>query len=352
MKPTPKRPTIADVANEAGVSTVTVSRVLSRSQKVSDKTRARVEAVMRELGYFGNSAARQLVSGRPETLAIITSETLPYGYAQTISGAEQRARRAGMSSLICVLDRDDEKAVEHAVASTASHQPAGVVVVDYDALAHSAISRIPDYLPVVDVGPPQSGESSGKPYVAIDEYGGAYEVTKHLVELGHTSVFVVAQPNNAPPERRSVGALDALRDARLPLYPIVRCESWEPRSGYRACRRLLEEYGELVTAVVCPNDELALGAVRAVHEAGLSVPEDVSVTGFDGIPLADVVTPTLTTLRQDFTAAGRAAVELLLDLPDRAGAAPSPVVIASELIRGESTTVPHPRRGLVRAARA
>ena len=325
MKPTPKRPTIADVASEAGVSTVTVSRVLSRSQKVSDRTRARVEAVMRELGYFGNSAARQLVSGRPETLAIITSETLPYGYAQTISGAEQRARRAGMSSLICVLDRDDEKAVEHAVASTASHQPAGVVVVDYDVLAHSAISRIPDYLPVVDVGPPQSGESSGKPYVAIDEYGGAYEVTKHLVEL---------------------------RDARLPLYPIVRCESWEPRSGYRACRRLLEEYGELVTAVVCPNDELALGAVRAVHEAGLSVPEDVSVTGFDGILLADVVTPTLTTLRQDFTAAGRAAVELLLDLPDRAGAAPSPVVIASELIRGESTTVPHPRRGLVRAARA
>ena len=104
--------------------------------------------------------------------------------------------------------------------------------------------------------------------------------------------------------------------------------------------------------MVCPNDELALGAVRAVHEAGLSVPEDVSVTGFDGIPLADVMTPTLTTLRQDFTAAGRAAVELLLDLPDRAGAAPSPVVIASEFIRGESTTVPHPRRGLVRAARA
>ncbi|SHE25284.1 Hypothetical protein ACGLYG10_1500 [Actinomyces glycerinitolerans] len=334
---------------------MTVSRVLSGSPKVSERTRTRVETVIRELGYFGNSAARQLVSGRPETLAIVTSDTLPYGYAQTISGVAQRARKAGMSSLICVLDRDDDDPVEQAVASVASHQPAGVVVIDYDALAHSVIPRIPEYLPVIDVGPPQSGESSGRPYVALDEYGGAYEVARHLIELGHTSIFVVAQPNNDPPERRSIGVFDALRDARLPIYPLVRCGSWEPSSGYRACKQLLEEYGELVTALVCPNDELALGAIRAIRDAGLSVPGDVSVTGFDGIPLAGVMTPTLTTLRQDFTTAGRTAVELLLRLLDRSGMAstpPEPITIASEFIRGESTAAPHPHRGLVRAAGA
>lgn len=311
---------------------------------------AKVNEAIRELGYYGNSVARQLVSGRPETLGIVTTDTSSYGYAETISGIEREARARGMGVLMCVLDRDDHEAAQSAVSWMLGHPLAGVVVVDFDADAHRVVGLLPGYLPVVVLGQPHIAAASGRPYVALDEYPSAYEITKRLVDMGHTSVFVIAQPNNDPPERRSVGALDALKDAHLPVYPLIRCQSWHPNEGYRVCQELLAEYGDLVTAVVCPNDETAVGAMRAIIEAGLRVPEDVSVTGFDGIPLGEFLHPSVSTVRQEFFDCGRQAVNLLLDQDSASGAAPAHVDMQATVVMRESVAPPHPERGLRRPA--
>nr|WP_250649011.1 MULTISPECIES: LacI family DNA-binding transcriptional regulator [unclassified Actinomyces] len=345
-----KRPTIADVAQEAGVSTVTVSRVLAGSDQVSEATTRKVRRAIDALGYYGNSVARQLVSGRPETLGIVTTDTITYGYAQTISGVERQARDAGMSSLICVLDLGDHERADDAVRSMLGHPLAGVVIIDFDADAHRVIGMLPTYMPVVAIGEPHTVSSSERPYVAFDEYEGARALVNRLIELGHTSVFIIAQPNNDPPERRSVGALDALRDACLPTYPVSRCQEWSPEEGRRLCTHILERYGEAVTAVVCPNDEIAVGAMRAVADAGLRVPEDVSVTGFDGVPIGAQLSPSLTTVRQDFVLAGRQAVDLLLGHHDAADGGPPHAEIHPEVIERESIAPPNPARGLRRAS--
>ncbi len=354
MNPSFRRPTVADVARAAGVSTATVSRVLEDSPKVAARTRDRVQDAMRAIGYYGNSQASQLVSGRAQTVGIITSNTVAYGYARTISGIENEARQVGMAALITVIESSSDRDVAAAVAAVASHVLSGVVVVDFDAAAHATIPLIPSYLPVVSATSPSYGPDTGRPYVAYDDHLGAKESVEHLIALGHTGIFVMAQPNNDPPERRSVGAVDALTDALLPHYPIVRCESWEPSSGYDACAQILDTYGDRVTAIVCPNDELALGAIRAIHDRGLRVPEDISITGFDDIPVAQYLSPSMTTVHQSFMELGRRSFRLLMDVVTAAeqgdAGQPDPQIDLAQsldpfLVVRESTAAPNPRRG-------
>lgn len=317
MKPFPQRPTLADVAAEARVSTVTVSRVIEGSAKVADSTRERVHAAMERIGYFGNAAASHLVSGRASTIGIVTSNTADFGYAATIHGIEKGAREVGMSVLICVIEGDDEASIRKVVSTVASQALGGVVVVDYDAGAQAALPALPAYLPVVSATTQSSGSGVDRPYSLIDEYEGATLAAQHLIELGHRSIFILAPHDSRPSERRSLGILDALSAARLPHYPIIRCADWQPSSGYDATKRLLDDYGDQVTAIACANDEVALGAIRAILDRGLRVPEDVSVMGFDDHPLAAFASPPLTTIRQDFEKVGAQAFSLLASLIDR-----------------------------------
>jgi DNA-binding LacI/PurR family transcriptional regulator len=343
----PHRPTLADVAEEARVSIVTVSRVVEGSDKVAASTRERVLATMERLGYFGNAAASQLVSGRATTIGIVTSNTSDYGYASTIRGIEESARDRDMTVLIAVIEGSDEKSVRKAVASVAAHALAGVVVIDFDSAAHAVLPALPAYLPVVSTASPP-GSASHRPNVEADEYDGAVLAAEHLLELGHQSIFVLAPPDSGPAERRSLGTLDTLTRARLPHYPIVRCADWQPRSGYEGASKTLVEYGDRVTAIACANDEIALGAIRAIGDHGLRVPEDVSVMGFDDHPLAAFATPALTTMHQDFVTLGRYAFALL-DATIAGRELPTERKVLPRLVVRESTARPSATRGLGRA---
>lgn len=343
----PTRPTLADVAGHAGVSIVTVSRVIEGSSKVAPKTRERVLASMDHLGYFGNAAASQLVSGHSRAIGVVTSNTADYGYGSAIRGIEQRARQVDIALLIAVIEGSDEQSVHKTVATVASHALAGVVVMDFDPAARAVLPALPAYLPVVSTAAPLSDEETPRPFVAIDEYAGAVRAAEHLVELGHRSVFVLAPPDSGPAERRSTGTLAALTAARLPHYPVVRCADWQPRSGYQGACEILDTYGDDVTAIACANDEIALGAIRAIHDRGLRVPGDVSVVGFDDHPLAAYSLPALTTMAQDFGLLGELSFALLhalingQELPERRALLP-------ELVVRESTAPPNPDRGIAR----
>jgi DNA-binding LacI/PurR family transcriptional regulator len=307
----PQRPTLADVATAAGVSTVTVSRVVEGSAKVAEKTRERVLEAMDRIGYFGNTAASQLVSGRASTIGIVTSNTADYGYASTIHGIEQRARELDMALLISVIEGPDSSSVRKAVRTVASHALGGVVVLDFDEGAHAALPAIPSYLPAVSVTGQPEAAVDNRPVVSIDEYEGGALAARHLIELGHRSVFILAPHDTRPAERRSLGILDTLTEARLPHYPVIRCADWKPRSGYDGANELLDNYADQVTAIACANDEVALGVIRAILDRGLRVPEDVSVVGFDDHPLAAFASPPLTTVHQDFEKLGVLSFTLL-----------------------------------------
>lgn len=342
----PARPTIADVARRAGVSTITVSRVIEGSTKVAEATRTKVRTAMNDLGYFGNAAATHLVSGRAGTIAVVTSTTADYGYASTIAGVEHQARRHGMAVLIVVIEGESEDAIRSTVRTVASHAVAGVVVLDFDPAARAVVPALPGYLPAVSTKGPSVGEALTRPSVSIDEYTGAMRATEHLIELGHRTVFVLAPPHEETREQRSKGVQDALNAALLPQYPIIRCADWQPGSGYTGTRELLDRYGDSVTALACANDEIAFGAIRAIYDAGLTVPGDISVIGFDDSPAAQYSRPALTTVRQDFVALGSSAFDLLRGLLEGRTEITFEHQLP-ELVVRESTAPPNSRRGLV-----
>ncbi|MDR1798427.1 MAG: substrate-binding domain-containing protein [Bifidobacteriaceae bacterium] len=342
----PERPTLADVAAHAGVSTVTVSRVVEASPKVALKTRERVQAAMDELGYFGNAAATQLVSGRSRTVGVVASNTVEYGYNRVIAGTEQSARLKDLAVLIAVVEGESEDAVRKTVATLASQGLGGVIVIDFDPLGRAVAEALPAYLPAVAATAPHPGYSRSLPSVSIDEYEGSVTAAQHLIGLGHRSIFILDSPNLEAQGRRSRGILDTLDAAHLPHYPTFRCADWSPASGHAATRELLAAYGEAVTAIVCANDEIALGAARAIRDAGLSVPGDVSLVGYDDNPLAAFTEPPLTTIQQDFIELGRLAFDLLTDLIHGVAPLDSPQSIQPSLVIRESTAPPNPARGL------
>ncbi|MFV0430262.1 MAG: LacI family DNA-binding transcriptional regulator [Arachnia sp.] len=341
----PPRPTLADVAVAAGVSPVTVSRVVEGSAKVAAATRERVISAMESIGYYGNASASHLVSGRGGAIGIVTSNTAEYGYAATIQGVEQRARAMDLPVLISVIEGIDAASVQKSVRAVASHAVAGVIVIDFDESGHAVLPALPAYLPVVFATSPSDGRGSARPYIYMDDYEGGRLVAQHLIGLGHTAIFILAPQETQPLERRSQGIFDGLTEARLPHYPVIRCADWGPTSGYEGVQWLLDDYDQKVTAIACANDQVAIGAIRAIIDRGLRVPEDISVVGFDDHPLAAYASPPLTTVHQDFQTQGRLSFDLLDSL---ISGAPGPADrrVSPALIARDSTAAPNPVRGL------
>lgn len=301
-----KAPVIADVARAAGVSVPTVSRVLTGSIPVSPERRARVMRAIQELGYRPNGAARALVQGRQPLIAVFAGNTTHYGYARTIQGIEEAARAAGFIVVITVVDTDEPTAVGTAVDLVLSQPVAGAVVLEFDPPGVAALDALPRTLPIVAAA--ASNRRADVPHTVLDDRAGAREATWYLLDLGHRTVHHVAIPPSGRPSGRSVGWAEALDEAGAPV-PVAFQATWEAESGYRAGKALAAAPD--VTAVLCGNDELAIGVLRAMAEAGRRVPEDVSVVGFDGHPLGALWTPPLTTVEQDFVELGRQAFGLL-----------------------------------------
>lgn len=316
----PGRPIITDVARAAGVSHQTVSRVLNGHPSVSATTRARVLATIATLGYRPNPAARALVTGRTNVLGVISFDTTLYGPASMLYGIE-RAARPEYSVAIASLPAFDAPSLAEAAERFLAQAVEGIIVIAPQTEAVSALSELAREIPLVAVG---CGIHAPLPSVAIDNVAGAAIATRYLLDLGHQTVRCIAGPASwLDAQERVEGWQSTLRDAGAP-EPDLFVGDWSARSGYEIGRRLAAQPD--VTAVLCANDPMALGLIRALAEHDRAVPGDVSVVGYDDVPEAAYFLPPLTTVRQDFGALGRRALHLLRDrIADRPVIPPVPI---------------------------
>jgi DNA-binding LacI/PurR family transcriptional regulator len=324
---------MADVAGRAGVSVMTVSRVLNGFPGVAEDTRQRVEEAVAALGYRANPAARVLAGGRSRTLGVIAVETQQFGPSHMLYGIEAAARGAGhVLSFVTMAPGADE------IGATLDHLRAahveGVIVIAPVRPVIDAVADLDADLPLVVVGGDPSVRTST---VTIDQEAGARMATAHVLGLGHRTVHHVSGPADwiDATERQRAWA-ETLEAHGAPPGRFVEGD-WTAQGGYAAGTQLAQD--PTVTAVFAANDQTALGILRALHEHGRSVPDDVSVVGYDDIPEAAYLVPPLTTVRQDLGEVGRRGVELLLALVD-GGPAQRHVMVAPELIVRASSAPP------------
>lgn len=328
---------MSDVARLAGVSHQTVSRVLHDSPHVRMDTRDRVLAAIRQLDYRPNTMARALVTGRSRTLGVVSFDTTLYGPASTLLGIEQAAHDSGYAVTVSSLRSLNRSTVLAAIQQFRDQGVDGVAVIAPLRAGVDALRHVRSDFAVVAV---EAGPNAPIPVATVDQIAGAAAATRHLLDLGHKTAWHLAGPidwNDA--EERVEGWKSALEAAGAPVPALLRGD-WTPRSGYEHGQILLR-IPEL-TAVFVANDQMALGLLRALHEAGREVPRDLSVVGFDDIPEAAYFTPPLTTVRQDFAELGRRCLHILLArIEGESG--PSRVVVAPELVVRASTAAA-PRR--------
>jgi len=327
----PRPAVMADVARIAGVSYQTVSRVLHDSPHVRGDTRERVLAAIRQLDYRPNSMARALVTGRSKTLGVVSFDTTLYGPASTLLGIQQAAHDAGYAVTVSSLRSLNRDNVLDAIEQLRDQGVDGVAVIAPIRAGVDALRHIRSDFAVVAV---EAGPNAPIPVAAVDQTAGAAAATRHLLNLGHKTVWHLAGPpdwNDA--EERIEGWRSALEAARAPIPALLRGD-WTPRSGYELAQSLLQI--PKLTAVFVANDQMALGLLRRLYETGREVPRDLSVVGFDDIPEAAYFTPPLTTVRQDFAELGRRCLHILLGRIE-GNAAKTHVVVAPELVVREST---------------
>jgi DNA-binding LacI/PurR family transcriptional regulator len=326
---------MADVAKLAGVSHQTVSRVINGSEHVKDGTRERVLAAMRMLDYRPNSVARALATGKSKTLGVVSFDTTLYGPASTLFGIERAAHRAGYFVSVVSLLALDRVSVLDAVGRLRTQGVDGILVITPQSDAARTVAALPADLPVVAV---EAGPEAGMPVVAGDSFAGAALATKHLLDLGHRTVWHIAGPSDWLEARQRVaGWRSTLEEARATVPPVLPGD-WSARSGYELGRRLAVDPD--VTAVFVGNDLIALGLLRVLHEQGRELPAALSVVGFDDMPEAEYFTPPLTTIRQDFTEIGSRGFDLLLDEIQSGQRSSVRVTVPPELIVRESTAPP------------
>ncbi len=328
----PRAVVMADVAELAGVSHQTVSRVINDSPHVRSHTRERVEDAMRELGYRPNSVARALVTGVSRTLGVVSFDTTLYGPASTLFGIERAAHDAGYFVSIVSLRALTRSSVLSAVERLRQQGVDGILVIAPQESATQAVLHLPDDVPVVAS---EAAPEDSVPLVAVDQVEGARLATRHLLDRGHRTVWHISGPRDWLEAQDRVKGWRATLEAAGATAPPVLQGDWSARSGYELGRELAADPD--VTAVFAGNDQMALGVLRALNEAGRAIPGDIGIVGFDDIPEAEYFTPPLTTVRQNFNEMGRRSLLLLLERIESGDRQPVREIVAPELIVRSST---------------
>ncbi|MFD6527476.1 MULTISPECIES: LacI family DNA-binding transcriptional regulator [unclassified Isoptericola] len=342
---------MADVAAVAGVSHQTVSRVLNDHPSVRGETRRRVLDAIATLGYRRNSAARALATARSTTLGVVTTGSALFGPTSTLIAIEGAAREQGYFVSLASLRRYDAGAMHEALEHFMDQGVEAIVVIAPQDDVAAAVESFRAPVPVLVVAaldrpPRDAGTTGAGPTTlscAVDQRAGARAATDHLLDLGHRDVLHVAGPQDWFDARERAAGWRAALEARgiSPSRPRV-C-SWSAEDGYAAGRDLAEAIAaqEGPTAVFAGNDQLALGVLRAFWERGISVPDDVSVVGFDDVAGAAYFVPPLTTVRQPFAELGERSVAMVVAALG-AGAVPTERIEPTLVVR--STTAPPPAR--------
>jgi LacI family transcriptional regulator, repressor for deo operon, udp, cdd, tsx, nupC, and nupG len=333
---TKNKPTLRDVAKYAGVSHQTVSRVINDKERVSPETRARVADAIAKLGFSPNAIARSMAQGRAHTLACLSPNLTDYTFASIIEGAEVEARQLGYFLLSSSV-KDGRQFKAFADELIASRRVDGVLVIN--PFADDRHLYLPQDFPLAFVGTHVRAEKISS--VGLDDEGAARVATQHLLDCGHRRIALVSGPQaeDCVQDRRA-GYEEALRAVGLEPNPAWVCEGdWSASSGYQAAVQLLRG-ADRPTAVFAQNDRMAIGLLRAARDAGLKVPEQLAVIGFDDMPLSAYFDPPLTTMRQDLEAIGRQAVGLLIHAVQDPEAPPQHLRFPSHLVVRQSTRLP------------
>jgi LacI family transcriptional regulator len=306
----PRRPTIQDVADRAGVSTATVSHALNRPELVAESTRERVKEVIAEIGFVRNASARQLVDGHSRTLGLAILEANPFN-TEIARGVEDAIKDAGYVIIVCTSANTVEREKQN-LRLLEEQRVAGVLITPV-ASAKPIVARLrANGTPVVLV---DHRGGRGTCSVSVDDIVGGGLAARHLAELGHRHIGVISGPQSIQPnaERRQ-GFIDILGAAGIAMpknydliTDILRVDDGEAAGG-----KLLD-LPHPPTAVFCGNDLLAIGLLRAALTRGLSVPKDVAIVGYDDVVFAELASVPLTSVRQPIYELGFNAAKLLLD---------------------------------------
>lgn len=304
------RTTIKDVAREAGVSVATVSRVLNDSGPVNGETKRRIAEVARRLRYSPDSAARSLITRKTTTLGVLLPDLFGEFFSEVIRGIDETAQRHRYHLL--VSSAHNHRAEIEAALRAMRGRVDGVLVMSPDIDSQTLAEDLPETLPVVLMNCLASDDRFDA--FDIDNHGGAYAMVRHLIACGHRNVAIVTgAPHNHDAQERLRGYRSALRDAKVKYRPEWELEGdFKEASGHRAALAFLA-LAPRPTALFASNDSMAIGAMSALRDAGVRVPDDVAVAGFDDIPIAQYVNPPLSSVHVAIHELGARATETLLN---------------------------------------
>ncbi|AXI00146.1 LacI family transcriptional regulator [Sporosarcina sp. PTS2304] len=325
---------IFDVAKLANVSIATVSRVTSNKEGVNEKTRASVIEAMDKLGYRPNTAARTLRMAKSNIIIVLMLNIKNSFYSEYIRGLEEVARESGYFLLIGSTNGDKEKENNYLELIQDSRVD-GVILTTAGIMDEKAVQKINENSPTVltfdYVLDPHI------PSISIDNESASRKITNHLISLGHERIaHITGHMERIQSQTRLNGYKQALSQHNLEINEsLIQEGGYLFEDGYRAASKLLS-FDQPPTAIYGGNDSLAIGALKAIHEAGLRVPEDVALVGFDDLDIAHYTTPSLTTIHQPRYEIGKRAMTLLLQKINKETISKSHIILEDELIIRES----------------
>ena len=333
-----KAPTIKDIAQKAGVSNATVSRAINREEGLNPATRERILAIARQLQYYPNLQARGLVARRPEAVGIVIPHSSEFAlsnpfYSEVLKGIGSKINKEKQYLVLSFLQRENYARMYH------SRLAAGLIVlgnrIDDPGIEEARKNQVP--LVLIPGDPLKNDVAS----VDADHYDGVRQAVNHLIQLGHREIGLLRGPMNS---KYSTERLDAFRRV-LKRHALPYHEEWvieydfTPEGAYAGVKKHFSN-GILPTGLLLMNDFSAMGVLRAFEEMGCAVPEDISIIGFGDVPLATLIDPALTTVREPFKEIGYQAADNLLKMIRGKRVGAKHVVLPVELIVRKSTAPP------------
>lgn len=330
--------TIFDVAEAAGVSYSTVSRVANGYQFVKPATREKVEAAMAELGYVANLKARSLAGGRSQLYGLLVYDFQTSYLIEIVRGIDDEMAKLEYEMILSTTHHHKQKESQH-VQKLSQGMVDGLLIVLPNNLNAYVEDLNKQNVPFVLIDPIDKMERINS--VQTTNYQGMYDATSYLIELGHQKIgFITGQMETILAVERLEGFKSALNDNNLTPHPDwIIAGDFQQESGYTAGKQLLSGKTR-PTAVLSSNDVMAFGAMTAFQEAGLEVPHDISLIGFDDIPEANYSRPKLTTVRQPLQEMGRTAARLLAELIEKPETETRSIKLPTKLIIRDSTAPP------------
>lgn len=300
--------TIEDIAKRANVSTATVSRVLNNNPGVRERTRKQVEAAMQEANYVPSAIARGLVNQSNHTLGVLIPDILNPYYSEIIKSIESETTQAGFDLFLCITNEENGR-VEYYIDQMIKRRNAGLIILSTQITNRQLLQNAKRSMKLVSV----EADIEGVPLLGVQNDEGTEKMVQYLIDLGHRDIaFMGYNYHLSAIKARLDGYKAALESRGLPVrQDLILSGTPSGDPGYHLMKRLLARR-EYPTAVHCINEYLAAGAFRAIYEAGLRIPEDISLSGFDDLLISKLLCPRLTTVDTSTQALGRAAAEILI----------------------------------------